>query len=84
MPISSFCFLSFLQAAEYGYISVCEMLVQHCADLTLEDQQNETALAKAKKRAHSDIAAFLVSCIETKETKKKIHSHTNYSIEHLG
>ena len=84
MPISSFCLLSYVQAAEIGYISVCKMLVQHRADLTLEDHQNETALAKAKKRAHSDIAAFLVSSIETKKKEKKIHSHANYTIEHLG
>jgi len=57
-------------AAKIGYVSVCEILVEHHADLTLEDHKKETALAKAKKSAHSDVAAFLADKLGKKEEAK--------------
>lgn len=74
-------------AAEYGHLSIIEVLLQRGARLHLQDNKGHTALHKAASRGHTEIVRALIKAgtpIYTLDLQSKTPIHLAAENEHLN
>ena len=60
-------------AASYGHTHVCELLVEHSADLSAQDTLQQSPLKRALQAGQDETCRFLVMAMTPSENRAELH-----------